>query len=199
MRKGELSKAKMVAATASLLRQQGYHGTGLNQILKESGAPKGSLYFHFPGGKEQLTCAALELAGRAWQDRLDPVIEAAPDAAAAVRAVCHALGQELSTSGYVSGCPIATVALEAATASEAVRNTCAAQYAAWQQLIAEPLIATGTEPTLADELAQFVLSTIEGALVLSRVSQSTRPLDVAGKMLEKLLADQLAATGAAAD
>ncbi len=187
MRKGERSKAKMIAATAELLQRQGYHGTGLKQILALSGAPKGSLYFYFPGGKEQLACEALHSSGAAWEQRLRLVIDAAPDLGSAVRGACRALADELFASGFIDGCPIATVALEAASTSPAVRETCAAQYGAWRVMIADLLREGGTDPNTADELALFVLSAIEGALLLARVAQDTSALEVAGRMLETLI------------
>jgi len=68
----------MVAATAALLQRRGYHGTGLRDIVAVSGAPQGSLYFHFPGGKDELACRALAVAGEAWRARIERLFEDVP-------------------------------------------------------------------------------------------------------------------------
>jgi TetR/AcrR family transcriptional regulator, lmrAB and yxaGH operons repressor len=185
--KGERTRGKLVATTASLLQRQGYHGTGLNQIIADSGAPRGSLYFYFPGGKEELACAALADAGAEWQERLLSVIDAAPDLGAAVVAVCQALADALVASSYEHGCPLATVALEAATSSESVRTTCAAHYAGWEERIAERLARAGIAEDQARPLATFALSAIEGALLLCKVSRNTGPLLTVGETLRSLL------------
>jgi TetR/AcrR family transcriptional repressor of lmrAB and yxaGH operons len=185
--KGERSKAKLVAATASLLQRQGYHATGLAQIVAESGAPRGSVYFYFPGGKEAMACAALVESGGAWRERLEAVIDAAPDFAAAIVDVCRELGAAMEATGWESGCPIATVALEASTSSPSVRDTCARHFADWERSIAARLERAGVPAAAAGELALVALSTIEGALLLAKVERSTRPLDVAGRTLSSML------------
>src|SRR5215208_191583 len=68
----EMSNAReqILQTTCDLLEKQGYHGTGLNEIVKESGAPKGSLYYYFPEGKEQITAEAALQAGRVTSERI---------------------------------------------------------------------------------------------------------------------------------
>src|ERR1700684_3923504 len=62
MAKASDSKGKTLTAAARLFRQQGYHGTALSDILAAAGSPRGSLYFHFPNGKEEIAVAALTYA-----------------------------------------------------------------------------------------------------------------------------------------
>jgi AcrR family transcriptional regulator len=187
--KGERSRQKLVAAAATLLRKQGYHGTGLSEIVTESGAPRGSLYFYFPGGKEELACAALSESGAMWRTLLEGVIDAAPDLGAAVDNVCAVLAEALAASGWESGCPLATVALEASARSEAVRGTCAAHYAGWEDAIGRKLAARGVDPARAAELATFGLAAIEGALLLAKVKRDPAPLRVTGQLLRRLIAE----------
>jgi TetR/AcrR family transcriptional repressor of lmrAB and yxaGH operons len=185
--KGEATRGKMIAATATLLQKQGYHATGLSQILAESGAPRGSLYFHFPGGKEELACAALVASGDAWRERIAAVVETARDPGAAIEACCDALAQMLVDSDFEVGCPVATVALEAATASEPVRQTCAEHYGTWQRLVAERLRAAGSSAAQSDKLATFVLASVEGALLLAKVQRDPAPLHIVGKTLRGMI------------
>src|SRR5437773_2171867 len=133
MTKGEQTRKKLVDATADLMRRQGYHATGLAQIVEESGAPRGSLYFYFPGGKDELAIAALEAASVTWRARIDEVVARAPDPGAAVEAVCHLLADDLAASDFQHGCPVAAVALEAT--SEPVRAAIVAHYQAWRAAI----------------------------------------------------------------
>jgi TetR/AcrR family transcriptional repressor of lmrAB and yxaGH operons len=186
--KGERTRARLTATAAELLQRQGYHATGLAQIVEESGAPRGSLYFHFPGGKEELAVAALRASGAYWKKRIETAIEGEPDLGAAVVAVCKLFADELAASNWELGCPLATVALEASASSEVVRRTCAEHFAGWEESIAARLVANGVDRELALRMAMFALSTIEGALMLARVERSGRPLEVVGEMLRALIA-----------
>jgi len=186
--KGERSRARLIAATGELLQRQGYHATGLADIVSASEAPRGSLYFYFPGGKEELACVALREAGEAWRARIEAEIAGAPDLAAAVGAVCQLLARELEASDFKLGCPLATVALEAAADSDRVRRTCEEHFRGWEDSIAARLIAAGAEPTRAREMATFTLSALEGALLLCKVKRDTSPLRDTGRMLAALVA-----------
>lgn len=186
MKKGDRTREKLVEATATLLQRQGFHGTGLLDIVKESGAPRGSLYFHFPDGKEALACAALEGAGRRYRELIEALVAAAPHPGDAVYAVCEFLGQSLEASKFTEGCPLATVGLEAASTSEAVRSTVARHYDGWIDSITKRLEATGLPPEEAARFATFTLSAVEGALLLSKVKRSIQPLRDVGTMLREL-------------
>ncbi len=185
--KGERTRARLTAAAAALMQRQGYHATGLAQIVEESGAPRGSLYFHFPGGKEELAVAALRDAGATWRTRIEAAIDGATDLGAAVVAVCALFADELAASDWQLGCPLATVALEATTASEPVRLTCAEHFAGWEASIAARLTASGVAEDPARRMATFALATIEGALMLARVERSPRPLEIVGDGLRVLI------------
>lgn len=181
------SRARFVETTAGLLRRQGYHATGLNQIIKESGAPKGSLYFHFPGGKEELAQAALEQSGAQMHAELEGLVANAKNPLEALRAVANALADSLEASDFQDGCPVATVALEAAAQSEALQMTCGASYRAWEQLISASLREHRVATREAKGLASLILSAIEGALLLSRAYRDTKPLRGLPRQLRPLL------------
>ena len=93
----------------------------------------------------------------------------------------------LVESDYETGCPVATVALEAAAASDQVRQACAEHYGTWRRIVAERLRATGASAAQSEKLATFVLATVEGALLLSKVERDPTPLRVVGKMLRALV------------
>jgi len=186
--KGERTRQKLVATTAQLLQRQGYHATGLSQIVAESGAPRGSLYFYFPDGKDQLAVAALDASSADWRARIDAVVAAAPDLGQAVEDVCRLLADDLAKSDYQRGCPVAAVALEAAATSGPVRKAVECHYGEWTDSIVERLVARGMPKDAARPLATFVLASVEGGLLLAKVQRSREPLLVVGRMLRAMTA-----------
>jgi TetR/AcrR family transcriptional repressor of lmrAB and yxaGH operons len=171
-RKGQRTRATIVATTGGLLRKQGYAATGLNQIVDEAKAPKGSLYFHFPGGKDELVASALGEAADAWRDSLVAAIADAPDLATAIVMAGDLLALELETSDYLHGCPLATVTLEAAATNALVQRVVADRYGKIERLIAERVMAAGIAAEQAEPLALLVLSSFEGVLVLARAHRN---------------------------
>ena len=190
--KGERTRKKLVDATGDLLRRQGFHATGLSDIVAESGAPRGSLYFYFPGGKDELARAALDAAGAEWRARIGAAVAAAPDLDGAIAAIVKLLGDDLEASRFQNGCPVAAVALE--NTSKLVQETVAEHYAEWERTIALHLVSTGFAAAPAKQLAVVALSAIEGALLLCRVHKSRAPLTTVGAALRAMIA-ATAATG----
>jgi TetR/AcrR family transcriptional repressor of lmrAB and yxaGH operons len=190
--KGERTRQRMMATTAALMRRQGYHATGLNQIVARSRAPKGSLYFHFPGGKDELAIAALDHAASAWQARLLEAFHGGADLAQTIARVCEALAAELVSSRFANGCPLATVTLEIASENPAVRQLAEQHFRGWEAMIAGRLTAAGIASSRAEELATLVLSSIEGALILARAYADPAPVLRIGAELARLV-PQLAA------
>ncbi len=113
-------KDNLVRTAMRLFRQQGYASTGLQQILSESGAPKGSLYHYFPDGKEALGRAAVELAGDLIAQMLSGLAARHKQPKAFVKAYCEVMAGWMQESEFRSGCPIATTMLESAPHSPAL-------------------------------------------------------------------------------
>jgi TetR/AcrR family transcriptional repressor of lmrAB and yxaGH operons len=182
--KGERTRKKLVDTTAALLRSQGYHATGLSEIVAASGAPRGSLYFYFPGGKDDLAIAALEASSDAWCARIQAMVAAAPDLGAALEAIVTAIADELEASGWVHGCPVAAVALEAT--SEPVRAAIAAHFQRWIELSVAHLTSFGMARQPARELSLVAVSALEGALLTARALRSREPLRAVGRTLRAM-------------
>ncbi|WP_406208759.1 TetR/AcrR family transcriptional regulator [Kitasatospora sp. NBC_01560] len=191
--KGEETRARLIAGARSLIEAQGYFGTGLNQIVAESGAPRGSLYFHFPEGKDQLVAAALRQAGQEVEELLKAQARREADAAAIVGQLTEVFLARLEESDYTKGCPVATVGLETAGSNEALRQVCTEVYASWQAVLAERLAAEGFGPAEADIAATQVLALLEGAVLLARIRRTRQPLEDARHAVQHLLAPQRAA------
>ncbi|KAB2361009.1 TetR/AcrR family transcriptional regulator [Actinomadura montaniterrae] len=170
------TRERVLRTAAELFQRQGYHGTGLNQVLAESRAPKGSLYFHFPEGKEQLASESVTLAGREVGDSLAEAVLAARDARSGIAAMGEYFARNLIESDFAKGCPVATVALESAAESEPIRSACDTVYREWQQGIALALRGWGVPEDRAEPLATTVLSSLQGALMLARVQKDTTVL-----------------------
>jgi TetR/AcrR family transcriptional repressor of lmrAB and yxaGH operons len=180
------SREAFIDTTGRLLRRQGYTGTGLNEIVALSGAPKGSLYFHFPGGKEELAVAAMNRAGEQLAAAITAVLGSSEDLGEALGGLVDALAAGLEASGYRDGCPIATVTLEAAGDSEAVREAAVVAFDGWLTPLQERLVRAGLAPTAAKQRALFVLSAVEGALILARAQHNLAPLVAVRKELVAL-------------
>jgi TetR/AcrR family transcriptional regulator, lmrAB and yxaGH operons repressor len=180
MANAALHKDSLVRTAMRLFRQQGYASSGLQQILAESGAPKGSLYHYFPNGKEGLGEAAVELAGDLIGQMLSGLAERHKEPKAFVRAYCRVMAGWMEESEFRSGCPIATTMLETAPHSPALTQAGARAIDRWIEIVAPVFAGAGLAEREARVKAQLLISTMEGALLLARVRQSTRPiLDIA--------------------
>ncbi len=159
----------------------------MNEIVANSGAPKGSLYFHFPGGKEELALAAMAHEGEKVRAAIAAVVASSGELGEAIGRLVDALASGLASSGYRDGCPIATVTLEAATRSAAVRVTATAVFESWLEVLEERLRDGGLSPEAAGRRALLVLSAIEGALILARARGDLQPLCAVREELAELL------------
>jgi len=182
------AREQFIEATCDLLEAQGYHATGLNQIVAESGAPKGSLYHYFPDGKEELAAAAIERTGRDLAGRVEVGLASHDDPAEAVQFLAQRIADAVEQSGFRAGGPLTTVAMETATSSQRLNLACRAAYDQLQAAFAAKLEAGGHEPQRAAELATFITAAIEGGIMLSRTYHSGDPLRRTGQELAALLA-----------
>ncbi|AXA96140.1 TetR/AcrR family transcriptional regulator [Microbacterium sp. PM5] len=185
--KGDLTRSRLSASMLELIQTSGYSGTGLNAVIDHAGAPKGSVYFHFPDGKEGLGVAAVDLAATQFAQLIAEAAASAGGAAAAVRAAVEALTAIVSDSDYRLGCPVSVVTLEMGAESQRLRNACAAAFESWIAPTAALLEAEGLDAAPARSLATVVVSTIEGAVILSRATRSAQPLTSAADVLAELI------------
>jgi TetR/AcrR family transcriptional repressor of lmrAB and yxaGH operons len=171
---------------ARLLRDQGYTGTGLAQVLAESGVSNGSLYHHFPGGMEELAEAALEASGQAVASALSLVLTSADNAGEGVVAFLDIAAHTVD-GDPCAGCPIAPTALESPILSPRLRATAARCFDEWETLIAKRLRADGWPEESVAETASAGLALIEGALLLARATGQEAHLTNARRAARALL------------
>jgi len=169
------TRRRMIVTTSKLLERQGFHGTGLNQILDEANAPKGSMYFHFPGGKNQLAAEAIAAAA----DFIDRALRKHEGGTAleAIDGYLAQMGRWLQSTDFSGGCPIATTALEVGATTPELGDACEAAFDRLISRVAGWLEADGFDADTARERASIVYWAIEGALIFSKAQRSTEPLE----------------------
>jgi TetR/AcrR family transcriptional repressor of lmrAB and yxaGH operons len=170
------TKQQILEAAALLFEKQGYHATGLNEIVRESGAPKGSLYYYFPEGKEQIGAETALWTTERIAERIRFGLSQSEAPAEAVRILALGIAGAVEQSGFAAGGPLMMLAAESAVGSERLNIACRTAYGQMQAVFAEKFMGD-------DELAEFVLSTLEGAILLSRVHHSGEPLRRAARSL----------------
>jgi len=169
------SRSRMISAAAELFRQRGYHATTFSDVVHESGAPRGSTYFHFPGGKQELAREAIAGAGDEMEELVDEAARHAGDPGSLVRALAEIFASRFERSGYQGGCPIATMVLELAPRDEEFSAGFDSVFARWRAALVTRFEALGLAPERSAALADLTISALEGALILSRAARSTEP------------------------
>jgi AcrR family transcriptional regulator len=184
-------RERMIISTALLIRERGAHSTAISDVLEHSGAPRGSAYHYFPGGRTQLLCEAVDYATEYTAAR----ISGAATGLDALDVVVSGFRKQLTKSDYRAGCPVVAVAVEAGDPAKdenaAVLERAGAGFVRWTDLIAAKLAEDGVAPDRARELAVFVTSAVEGAIVMARATRDVGPLDSTHRQLRSLLSAEM--------
>jgi TetR/AcrR family transcriptional repressor of lmrAB and yxaGH operons len=136
-------RERLLATSVRLFRQKGYAATGLAEILAESGAPKGSLYHYFPGGKAEIGAEAVQLAGKTVTHTLKELAEKTAGPGELIERYFDMLAGWMAASDYRDGCPITTTLLETVPEHEAIRESGAAAFAGWASVLADAAVSAG--------------------------------------------------------
>jgi TetR/AcrR family transcriptional regulator, lmrAB and yxaGH operons repressor len=186
------TRERLIRTTGRLLRKRGYAATGLNQIMAEAEAPKGSMYFHFPGGKEELAAAAVDKFAGAIAKQLRAGLERQATVAEAVTGFFDDYVAYMERTEFGDGCAVATVALDEAATHELLGAAADRAFRSWVDLLTDALVAEGHDHDSAHRVASLVIAAIEGAIVMSKGRHSTEPLSSARDALRPLLERQSA-------
>jgi AcrR family transcriptional regulator len=170
---------RMVEGAMALLARRGLHATSFSEVLAATGAPRGSLYHHFPAGKEQLMGAAVDRAGAVLLGVLERgSARSAQEVVQNFLAVWRAV---LMRSDCEAGC--AVLAVTVATDSADLLAHATAVFRAWRERLADRLKQAGLAPPVARRFAMLLLASTEGAVVLSRADQSLEPFEAVARQL----------------
>lgn len=178
MEKTRDARARALETAERLFRTQGYAATGLTQILDESGAPKGSFYFHFPDGKQQLASEVLDIYGKRIEAGLAALAAKHPgDPAGYVRTVARAMAKEMEASGWGLGCAAQNLANELAPGNREFADAVAKVFAGWIAVITEAIRPGYPSRAIAEKRATALLAALEGAKTLARATRSAAPFE----------------------
>jgi TetR/AcrR family transcriptional regulator, transcriptional repressor for nem operon len=190
------TRDRLVEAARTLFWKHGYASTGIAQILKEADAGSGSLYYFFPT-KEDLLLAVLEwYQENLWPAVIQPVFDRVSDPIERVFGILDAYRRGLLMTNFQHGCPIGNLSLELADSHPAARKLLAVNFSGWRKVIEQCLAESAPklpEGLNREQLALFVLTTMEGAVMLARAYQDIEPYDAAVTQLrdyfDRLLRD----------
>jgi TetR/AcrR family transcriptional regulator, lmrAB and yxaGH operons repressor len=171
------AKSRMVTAARQLIRERGYHATALSDVLELSAAPRGSVYFHFPGGKTQLAAEVAKAYARDQADMIQRAAEESDSAVELINAYVTRSRGNLIGSDYSEGCTIAPLVLEGARESDLLANAVSAAFSLIMESLAFQFAFFGLDRASARELAEVVVSAVEGALVTARAFRNPAPFD----------------------
>ena len=185
------ARDQILQTTGSLLERQGYHATAMSEILQTSGAPKGSMYYYFPGGKEELAEAAIRESARAMTGHIRANLSLQPDPLDAIPNFVRRIADRVEAAEFSAGGPLTAVAMETAADGGRLNLACRAAFGEIEAVFAEKLSAAGCLPEMATRLAVFITAAIEGGVLLSRTAHSGDPLRTVADLLELTLRSAL--------
>jgi AcrR family transcriptional regulator len=179
----------MIVSAALLMREHGVEATSFSEVIARSGAPRGSIYHHFPGGKAQLIEEATRYAGEFTAAGLVAAL-GEDDPVSAVHAFAGTWTEILRRSDFGAGCPVVAATLEGER-TPAVRDAAGVAFTSWEEPIAAAL-APRTGPERAASIATLFVAAIEGAVIVARAQRSTEPVQRVAGELELVLRGALA-------
>lgn len=185
------AREKILKTASELMEKQGYHGTGLKEIIQTSGAPKGSLYYYFPDGKEQLASEAILQAGKTVSDRFRERTAAEPNAAQAIRGFLYMVAQRMEETNFYTGSTMTMIAMETVVESKRINQACQQGYMMLIEAFRDKLLSGGMDATRAGNMAEMIIAAVEGGIILSRTYQDANHLRrIADHILGMLKADK---------
>lgn len=174
----------MIITAVQVLRERGADGLTVEEVLLRSGAPKGSVYHHFPGGRTELLDEALTYAGNTVSALLNRAATDGPESV--LQEFIDIWRHVLTDSGYTAGCPVVAVAVSR-TESEELADKARRFFSEWATALTNAFLAEGMSDSTARQLATLSIATIEGAVVLCRAHRSITPLEDALAQLRTLI------------
>ncbi|WP_231589492.1 TetR/AcrR family transcriptional regulator [Bacillus sp. FJAT-27916] len=183
------TKSRIIETATVLFQQKGYKGVGLNELLRECSITKGSLYHHFPNGKEELLIACLHSLNESITSQIEDIFAQHTSALVAVTAMIDMLIAQYEETGAITGFTVSSMVSEMASLSDPVREACAQLYENLQVIYSQKLMAEGFTETAAQTTAVSLSAIIEGGMMLCLAQKSAEPLRIVANMITKMLRD----------
>jgi AcrR family transcriptional regulator len=177
------TRESILTAAAELMRHKGYAAVGMKDVVAGSGAPIGSLYHHFPGGKAQIAREALINAGAAYGLLIPTLVDPYDDLGEAIESVFDQAAEDMADTGFANMCPVASVAAEVADTVEDLRETSSAIFAGWLDGGTAYFVGRGLSHDTARDVTVALVGALEGAFVLARTMRDVEPLLAVGRVL----------------
>jgi TetR/AcrR family transcriptional regulator, lmrAB and yxaGH operons repressor len=179
------TRDRMLLAAAQVLREKGAAGVTIDEVLARSGAPRGSVYHHFPGGRSQLLTEALQFAG----DAITGLVDAAADqgCTSLIRQFVAFWERTLAESDFAAGCPVVAAAIGSADADPALTPIAGDIFDRWRAALTRAFVADGFDEADAGSLAVTSIAALEGAVVLCRSTRTAEPLREVARQVEFLI------------
>lgn len=194
------TKRDQILRTAwGLFESQGYHATGINQIISESGVPKGSFYHYFPEGKEGLALEAITAITDGMCRRTQRIGTDEGGVVEGVVYMVREIAQKLDETEYRHGGPLTIVTLETATTNERINAACQMAYNRLHAELVKQLVSGHFPEDDARELSTTIIACLEGGILLSRTYHSTDPMEQMARQLDVLLNERRSSTGQTVD
>ncbi|KMT21908.1 TetR/AcrR family transcriptional regulator [Clostridium cylindrosporum] len=181
------TKSMIIDIATTLFQQKGYKGVGLTEILKACDISKGSLYHHFPNGKEELLIACLQSLNDFITREIVEIFKKYPTTEEATRATIDKLILDFETKGTITGYTFSSIVSEMASLSDPAREACANLYHKIQDIYFNKLLADGFEKEKASSIALMMTASIEGGMMLCLTEKATTPLKVISQVITNLL------------
>lgn len=179
------TRARMLGSAVEVLRERGAAGVTIDEVLTRSGAPRGSVYHHFPGGRRQILTEALQFAANTIGGIIGA--ESSDSAWDLVHRFIEFWERVLTGSDFTAGCPVVAVAIAAPDEEPELAAAAAAIFDRWRAALTAAFTADGFDESDASSLAVMCIATLEGAVVLCRSSRSVDPLHDVARQLEFLI------------
>ncbi|AOZ91158.1 TetR/AcrR family transcriptional regulator [Paenibacillus crassostreae] len=181
------SKSLIINISTALFQKKGYLGVGLNEILKACNLSKGSLYHHFPNGKEELLIACLHSLNEAITTDMEEIFQHYPSTVTATQAMIKKLIEQFERDGMITGYTFSSIVSEIGSLSEPVRYACALSFTKIEGIFSNKLVTDGFSEETARSIALMMTAAIEGSIMLCLTQQTSEPLKIVSQVLPNLL------------
>lgn len=180
------TKEQILSAASKLFQRQGYHGTGISQIIEESQTPKGSIYYHFPNGKEQIALESIHRMKDMVLQHAKEMLSTGNTAEEAFTRYFQSVADYFDHTEELEGFNMGLLASETSSSNETLCTACLETFKEWQQLFTETLVKLGYEETQAKEYSVSINALMEGACMLAITQKDGAPIRTVSQHLSLL-------------